>query len=491
MPQTQSQEKAGSLEALAQAQFPYREFTAAERKLLASAPKGKVAVCGPNSDPKDPANDPSKAERSEGNRGWGREREIGADLIRWLCTDHRAKELVDPSGVHIQGAKITGELRLDYAIVPFPISLARCALTEDASLVLVEIPQIDLEGAWTKSIDADHAIVKGGVFLVNGFHADGEVRWLGARIGGSLECGGGTFNNPGGYALSADRAIVNGGVFLQNGFHAHGKVRWPGAQIGGDLYCDGGTFDSPRGDALNVENAGVKGNLFLSGEFSAQGEVSLLGAQIGGDLECTGGTFHNPEGVALNVEHTVVKGNVFLRNGFGAQGTVSLMDAHIEGRLDCTRAALKEATLDLRDAKAYYLQDDHDHWPQSGKLLLDGLVYGRFVDAPKDYRTRLEWLALQPEKPFATQPYLQLAKVLREAGDNDGAVNVLEEMEHRRRRQADQGRLDRQAISWLFREFAGYGYDPVRSVGAIAALSGLGWILYRRSYLMGGMVPIR
>jgi len=26
-------------------------------------------------------------------------------------------------------------------------------------------------------------------------------------------------------------------------------------------------------------------------------------------------------------------------------------------------------------------------------------------------------------------------------------------------------------------------------VWAIAALSGLGWILYRRSYLMGGMVP--
>ena len=79
--------------------------------------------------------------------------------------------------------------------------------------------------------------------------------------------------------------------------------------------------------------------------------------------------------------------------------------------------------------------------------------------------------------------------MLREAGDNDGAVNVLEEMERRRRRLADQGRPDLQALSWLFREFAGYGYDPARSVWAILALSGLGWILYRRSYLMGGIVP--
>ena len=107
----------------------------------------------------------------------------------------------------------------------------------------------------------------------------------------------------------------------------------------------------------------------------------------------------------------------------------------------------------------------------------------------KDCQTRLQWLSLEPEEPFATQPYLQLAKVLKAAGDDDGAVGVLIEMERRRRRLEDKGRPDLQALSWLFRVFAGYGYAPARSAGAILCLSGLGWILYRRSYLSGGMVP--
>jgi hypothetical protein len=429
MPQTQSEGKAGGLEALARAHFPReRGFTAAEWTLLAKTAKGQVAVCGPRSDPKDSA-------------GWGREREIGADLIRWLCTDHKAKEQVDPWGVSIQAAKITGTLNLDSIVVPFPIRLWQCALSMNALLGHVEIPQLDLAGTWSKSVEADGAIVKGDVYLRYGFHADGKVDLLGAQIGGDLDCEGGTFNNPEGYAIDADEIQV-------------------------------------------------KDNVFLGENFTAQGEVNLLGAQIGGDLDCRG-TFNNPNGDALSVERATVKGDISLGKGFIAQGSVTLLGAHIEGTLDCSSPTFKTAALDLRDTATSLIQDDAEHWPQPGKLLLDGFVYGRIDDGPKDYKTRLDWLALQPQKPFATQPYLQLAKVLREAGDDDGAVSVLEEMERRRRQQTDLNRPDRQALSWFFRELAGYGYDPGRSVWAILALSGLGWILYRRSYLMGGMVPTK
>jgi len=452
MPQAQPQGKARSLRALAEAHFPPgRGFTAAERKLLAKAAEGGVAVCGPSSDPKDPANDPSSANRSEGHPGWGREREIGADLIRWLSTDHRAQEQVDPRGVDIWGAKITGELNLNFAVVPFPIRLSQCALTADAFLRQLEILRIDLQGTWVKSINADGAILKGSFFLNSGFHADGEVRLPDARIGGTVDCGGGTFDNPRGYGLLADRAVVAGGVFLWTGFHAHGEVSWGGAQIGGDLVCIGGTFDNPERYALNAAHAEVKGNVFLSDKFSAQGEVNLLGAQIGGYLHCGGGSFNNPRGDALVVERGAVKGNVFLRDGFSAKGAVSLVGARIEGSLVCGRATLEEATLDFRNANANTLLDAREYWPQPGRLLLDGFVYGRIADGPTDAKARLTWLALQPERPFATQPYLQLAKVLREAGDDDGAVDVLEEMERLRRKQADQGRPDRQALSWLFR----------------------------------------
>jgi len=295
MLQRQSPGKADSLKALAKAHFN-REFTAAEEKLLAGAALGQFAYCGPNSDPKDPLNDPSKGEKSERNPGWGRNREIAADLIRWLCVDRKANEQVDPYGLRIQAAKITGDLDLAFVILPFPIRLWNCTLTRDAYLNQVEIPQFDLQGSWTKAIFGYSAIVKGSVFLNDGFHADGEVRLLGAQIGGDLDCNGGTFNKPDGYALNAERAVVKGDVFLQNGFHADGEVNLVGAQIGGNLECSGGTFNKPDGYALHADGAVVKGDVFLQNGFHADGEVRLLGAQIGGDLDCNGGTFNKPDG---------------------------------------------------------------------------------------------------------------------------------------------------------------------------------------------------
>ncbi len=310
MPETQSGERSGALEALAQSHFPYREFTTAERTLLAKAAMGKVAVCGPNSNPEHGTN-PSTA------GGWGREPEISADLIRWLCVDHQAKEQVDPIGVNIQGAKITGELYLNFAVVPFPIRLSHCALTKDACLQHVEIPWIDLEGTRTKSIDADGIVVQGGVFLRNKFHADGEVRCLGAQIGGDLDCVRAAFNNPNGPALSPDRAVVKGGVFLRYGFQADGEVRCSGAQIGNDLDCRCGVFNGSKGYAVDAEHIEVKGNVFLSDGFAAMCRVNLLGAQVGGDLSCEHGKFNNANGDALNLERA--GGSVHLRHGFSAR----------------------------------------------------------------------------------------------------------------------------------------------------------------------------
>ncbi|MGO9273190.1 MAG: hypothetical protein ACLQOO_23630 [Terriglobia bacterium] len=427
MPQNQSQEKAGSLQALAEAHFE-RDFTVAERNLLASAPKGKIAYCGPSHDPKDPSSDPSKAEKSP---AWGPEREIDAKLIRWLCVDRKAREQVDPVGIWIQAAKVTGKLDLSYVVAPVRIRLWNCVLTKGAELYQVEVPRLDLEGSWTKSISADGAIVKGNVVLSNGFHSEGAVRLLAAQIGGDLECEGGTFNNPGGLALGADGAEVKEGVFLRG--------------------------------------------------FSAQGEVRLLEAQIGANLECDGGTFSNPGGFALNAERVGVKGNVFLRTGFSAQGTATLADAHIEGDLNCTGGTFKGATLDLRDASASVIWDDPNSWPQPGKLLLDGFVYRRIGGKPKDAKTRLDWLKLQPEKPFATQPYLQLAKVLREAGDDDGAKTVLVAMEDEER----SGDMLRPVLKWSI----GYGQHPWWAGWWALGFTALGWILYRRSYLSGGIVP--
>ena len=89
----------------------------------------------------------------------------------------------------------------------------------------------------------------------------------GATIGLNLECSGGRFLNEGRDALSADGIVVKGNLFLDEGFQAKGAVRLIGASIGLDLYCDGGHFQNKDGYAFVARGMGVKGNVFLAQRF--------------------------------------------------------------------------------------------------------------------------------------------------------------------------------------------------------------------------------
>jgi len=370
-----------------------------------------------------------------------------------------------------------------------------------------------LDGTFTNkggyALSADGINVKGGVLLRNGFSANGEVRLLGAQIGGYLTCTGGTFTNEGGYALNADRINVKGAVLLRNGFSANGEVRLVGAQIGSNLECDAGTFTNEGGNALNADNINVKGSVFLrqgmnaEGEkaaFSAKGEVNLVGAEIDGLVDCNGGVFSNPKGDALNANRSVVKGSVLLNDGFSAEGRVYLGGAQIGGYFSCTNGNFQNATLDLTDASAGTLYDSGlndapgspaDYpptlWPQSGHLLLVGFTYGRIsskgrINAKRRIR---DWLELQPRSPFHPKPYLQLAKILKESGDDKGSKRVLIEMEDRLWKGDFWGPVVRPALRWT----VGYGYYPLLIILWAALLTVVGWFIYQSSYHAGGMVP--
>jgi hypothetical protein len=336
----------GQLAALARARFHH--LTPAELELVFRAPEGSLTICGPNANHDDPANDPAQADE------WGKDREIRADLIRWLCQDRHARELVDPKGIQVFGAKVTEALDLSSVPVPFPLTLARCLLIEELNLRYAEIPAINLQGTWVSSIAADGVQVRNFIFLRNGFHAAGQVRLAGARIEGNIECDRGTIENPArpgiprsGRALVADGAIVNGAVFLRNQFSAVGEVRLVGAQIGGNFDCTNATFKNPLRDrveqsgiALHADGILVKGGVFLGLGFRAEGEVRLQAAQIGSALECSGGTFSDPSqkhggGHALTADRVVVRGDVLFAQAFHAEGEVRLLGARIGGDLSC------------------------------------------------------------------------------------------------------------------------------------------------------------
>jgi hypothetical protein len=471
----------------------FGNLSEAESRLLYCAPTGKAAMCGPNSDDGDLANDPARSD------GWGSERVIRAELIRWLCTDEKASNSVDRRGMSIYAAKIVGKLDLSYATVLFPLRLVRCRLTDDALLTALKIPELVLNGSHTRCLMAEDAEVKGNLLLQHGFAADGEVRLIAAQIG-TLNCEGSSFSNSSGCsdpsedkhireAIRADRMRVGGGVFFNRGFKAEGEVKLSGAFVGGDLSCRGGTFRNLSGYALSAENITVGGSVLLFDGFSAYGKTELFGAKIGEILNCYGGVF---DFVILN-------------------------EATIKGMFVWSRIQNPNVVeLDLRNASVGSVADDEGSWPQKGHLRLDGFEYERISDSPleedfleaseespgkkyeintpTDAPTRLKWLDREPQ--FKPQPYRQLAKVLREMGNDDGAKEVLLEMESRAREERRK-RLKHSPLALVFQSgedviydaTVGYGVYPGRALWCLCALTALGWIVHRRAQRVGAMAP--
>jgi hypothetical protein len=192
----------------------------------------------------------------------------------------------------------------------------------------------------------------------------------------------------------------------------------------------------------------------------ALGAVDLLNCQIGGDLDCTTGTFSK-----LRLGQSVVKG-ALLWTDVKDPNTVE---------------------LDMRNASVGPLRDEERSWPSAGKLSLDGFCYSRFSrPAPTSVESRLRWLELCGQ--FTLQPYQQLAKVLKEAGDAEAAPLVLFQMEHRHRRSEDKGIL-RKAKSWILRWSIGYGQIPMRALWWLLALVIIGSGVYGFAYLGGIMSP--
>jgi hypothetical protein len=426
-----------------------------------------------------------------------------------LCADREAKDRIDPRGIRAHGARITGRLDLSYVVVPFLLCLLRCRLSENLDLQFIDIPALDLQKTSLNSMNADHATVRGSISL-DGASFDGIVQMRWARIGGNLSCHGSKLRNSpqgiafgsgtlavvgSGIALDASLAQVTGDVCLGNEFIAEGQVDLTKTEIGGNLTCYGGKFQNAdtsvggSGVALAVGYAKIGRDVYFCEGFAAEGLVLLYGSEIGGNLGCDNGTFRNPAaangpaaGVVLFADHVKVRGGVYLRGEFVAEGGVRLYGAEIGG--DLSYKSEKVESLDLRNAAAAAVDDNEQSWPQAGKLFLDGFSYGRIAGGPTTARKRLIWLKRQGS--FSRQPYQQLAKVLRGAGDDRGGRQVAAEMEKR----AWQGRAwPLRLIGYLLQATIGYGYFSTRAIWWLLGLVIVGSLIYDLGYEEGGIVP--
>lgn len=208
-----------------------------------------------------------------------------------------------------------------------------------------------LEASTGNALTLDRAEVSGGVFLreagENRFESKGGVSLSGAKVGGQFSCTGALIDNQRDIALMFDGADVKGDVSLRaserHRFEAKGEVRLLGARIGGHFALSGAHLENVESDALSMDGASVTGDLYFTvsteHRFEAKGEIRLPAVKVGGQLSFGGAHLENPTGSALVLDHAEIGGNLILgaseNDLFEAKGAVRLLDAKIGGQVAC------------------------------------------------------------------------------------------------------------------------------------------------------------
>jgi hypothetical protein len=449
----------------------FGSLTHAERAMLAFADSGNVergefAIAGSSAAPADPSNDPKHADE------WPHERDIRASLIAWLCEDPEVTPLINRVGIKILAARIVGGLDLSYVRVPFALEIRNCSIAQRILLVGTEIPHLDLNGSYVSEIDAIGLIVHGDLDLANGFHASGETRIEDARIDGTVDCNGGYFHHskvslsqysgalkP---ALILDNSTIGSSVALAFGFRSDGAVLIRNTSVADDVDMFGALMSNPHNVAFRC-NFSSFGSVWIGsppvqdwGNFDSDGLVEFVAAKIRTGIVVNGARFlgspadsHGFSASGMNGAFLFWK-NVQLQNG---------------------------AIVDLGIAHVGVLLDEEKSWPAPGNLLIDGFTYDSFgAGSPVDVKTRMRWISLQPQAraAFRPQPYRQLAKVYRESGFENEAVQVL--IAEQDARYAGFGPLGRLWGAFL-KGTIGYGHRPLRAIFWSLAVVLLGTIV--------------
>jgi hypothetical protein len=407
---------------------------------------------------------------------------LPADRIAWLCTDREAVALVTRQGIWLRGGRIDGELILSNAQIPFPLTFVGTTFSKGIALQHAHLPMLVAERTVTQEVHADGVRVEAGFLFRNGSEARGEVRLLGATIGGNLDFSGTKFTGKGPVAIGGDRLVVGGDVLLREGFSANGEVRLLGAWIRGNLDCGGGTIVNPNRPTLYADRVRVEGSTMLNVGFSSVGEARFLGAWVGGSLDCNGGRFCNHGNTALFLDSVSIGRNLFMSSRFRAAGLINLRGASIGGVLNMRAFdSPEEASIDLRYARTRVLADAPSGWPRPGNLFLNGFTYEFFDDeASQSANDRIGWVRRQPPTSYYPQVYEALASCYGRMGRPEDATRVLIEKEKDPQLTKQFGILGTLGQQ-IYGLAVGYGYRPWRALGWSAIFVLFGTLVFHRA----------
>jgi hypothetical protein len=370
--------------------------------------------------------------------------------------------------LRLEGARILGDLDASGAV------LTTTAFHVDGWQRVREPPAEDNEEE-TVALCATGIEVAGDVMLKDGFAAEGTTHLIAAKISGDLYCLDARFHFPGEESFCADGASVSGCAYFSNS-RSTGLVRFVQAQFKQGCYFDGCTFDvghQRRGWRIPGTPVETELGSDLAGVYAA-------GAEIGGTFIWTG--------VRL-----VAQGADLVRAG-GAPRRVTWLSApgatmtamtddeaswSIPIRMDlrnCVYQRIDQLTADVtwrlaRLDREYAQWNTHEGW---GAVRLGWEVLRRTW---RNEHRGDQGLGEQVRR-FAPGPYLQLARVCREAGLEKAAQTVLLRLERNRARYsglAISGILWRWLIDLVLR----YGLSPFRPVLFVLVWAAASGVLFK------------
>lgn len=226
-------------------------------------------------------------------------RPLDAAILRRCCLELR--ERIDPRGVRLRNAAITGPVDLAGLDLPFPLRFEACdfdsalrvegaQLFELAVTHCPRVPGLLANGVRIRrDLDLSGSTVTGALRTTASTSKQAAI-WLSeSDIGGRLLCIATTISSDGERAVQADRMHVGGNIRLLHNFSARGEVRLIGVRVDGSIDLTAARIESPlTGLALDLSESVINGSLFLindeHGRPEVRGRIDMGGARIGGQV---------------------------------------------------------------------------------------------------------------------------------------------------------------------------------------------------------------
>ncbi len=427
-----------------------------------------------------------------------------------------AETTIEPDGTEaldLEGATLAGGVKLGPGLVSHG-ELRLSALQAAGQVALKRVVVHQPDGV---AIGGDGAHFDGGLVVLGETIIEGSARFHSVRVGNQLSFSEATFSSADDDAMSLDGARVDGDVFFDEGVTIDGGLRMIGATVLGDLVLKDATVID-EDVAFDAQRLTVRDSVYLGERLTSRGRIVLRDAKVGAAIVAVGATIESPGQVALDlmgvaasrvgVHRTVLRGALRL-DGLVCEGDVMLSctasarrdgvavtarSASISGALRMRGGFSVGGKVDLRATTARGLDDEARTWP--AEMDVTGFRFASLDGKDRGWRSRRDWLRRQVEP--SPKPYLQLAAVYRDHGDEAGARKILMERHTApiRRDRPAAWRADgppwwRRVGRQLLRLTIGHGYAPWRVLYLLVPLLTVMSLWYAHAEHHDMLVPTR